>query len=116
MLFRSYCTQVQRCSAICLLAEKRSNTFKYFNVRTNIGDPVSETKQISLAIPLVLFRESKEYSEEYGFKSLQELILALLRKKVMTEKIERYQKAEEQATRTGKRMSQKEAKQFLRRL
>ena len=71
-------------------------------------------KQISLALPKVLYEESKDYSEEYGYKTIQELILDLLRRKVMLENIERYQKVEIQALESGKRMNKKEAKEFLR--
>jgi len=51
-------------------------------------------KQISLTIPENLFKASKEYSKEFGYRNIQEFILELIRKKVFFEKIERYQKIE----------------------
>ena len=77
---------------------------------------MGRTKQISLAIPDVLYKESEEYSREYGYKSLQEFILDVLRHKIIIEKAERYQRVEVQALESGKRMSKKQAKEFLRRL
>ena len=77
---------------------------------------MGRTKQISLAIPEILYKESEEYSKNYGYKNLQEFILDVLRRKTILEKVERYEKAELQALESGKRMSKKQAKEFLRRL
>ena len=53
------------------------------------------TKQISLAMPETLFEASKEYSEELGYRSIQEFVLELVRNKVIVENIERYRKIDE---------------------
>ena len=45
-------------------------------------------KQISLTIPENLLKASKEYSNEFGYRNVQEFILELIRKKVFFEKIE----------------------------
>ncbi len=75
-----------------------------------------ETKQISLALPEVLFEASKEYSEEYGYRTLQEFIVDLLRKKVVLENIERYKEIEERMKKGigVKRFTQDEAVKYLR--
>ena len=46
-----------------------------------------ETKQISLVMPLALLEATKEYSEEYGYRTVQELIIDILRKKIILENI-----------------------------
>lgn len=76
------------------------------------------TKQISLNIPQPLFQASKEYSEEYGFRSVQEFIVDLIRHKVFLENRERYQKIEERMKRgVGvKRFNQKDAIKYLQKL
>ena len=53
-------------------------------------------KQISLTMPENLFKASKEYSKEFGYRNIQEFILEVIRKKVFFEKIERYQKIEKE--------------------
>jgi len=75
-----------------------------------------KNKPISLAIPEVLYKESKKYSEKYAYKSLQEFILDLLRKKVILKNIERYEEIEKKARSNGRRMSQKEAVSFLEKM
>jgi len=75
-------------------------------------------KQISLTIPEKLLKETKDYTKEYGYRNVQELILELVRNRVLNEKIERYQKIE-QEMRQGKkvkRFSQKEAVRYLKSL
>ncbi len=42
-------------------------------------------KQISLTLPQNLFTASKEYSQEKGYRSQQEFIVDLVRRKVMLE-------------------------------
>ena len=54
-----------------------------------------KTKQISLVIPLALLEATKEYSEEYGYRTVQELIIDILRKKIILENNERYKEIEE---------------------
>lgn len=75
-----------------------------------------ELKQISLTLPESLFEASKEYSEEYGFRTLQEFILDLLRKKVLLENAERYREIEERMKKgVGvKKLSQTEALKYLK--
>ncbi len=75
-----------------------------------------KTKQISLVIPEVLYKESKQYSEEYGYKSVQEFILDVIRRKIILEKIDRYKKIEEEMRKHGKRMTQKQAVSYLKKL
>ena len=75
-------------------------------------------KQISLTVPEVLFEASKEYSELYGYKNVQEMILDELRKKVILQNVERY-KAIEERMKKGKgvkRFSQKDAVKYLKNL
>ena len=70
-----------------------------------------ETKQISLVLPTTLLEASKEYSQEYGYRTIQELILDLLRKKILLENAERYREIEENMKKGigVKKFSQKEA-------
>ena len=75
-------------------------------------------KQISLTIPENLLKASKEYSKEFGYKNLQELILELIRKKVFFERMERYQKIENDMIRgkNVKKFNQKDAVEYLKSL
>jgi cell fate (sporulation/competence/biofilm development) regulator YlbF (YheA/YmcA/DUF963 family) len=54
-------------------------------------------KQISLTVPETLFRASKAYSKEMGFRNVQEFILDSLRRRTMAdlEEDERLRKIEE---------------------
>lgn len=56
--------------------------FKYFLVFTN----TMKLKQISLTLPEKLIEESDKFIEEYGYRNIQELILELLRNKVLVER------------------------------
>ena len=49
-------------------------------------------KQISLTMPENLLQASREYSEQFGYKNVQEFILDLVRDNVMLKNIERYRK------------------------
>jgi len=53
-------------------------------------------KQISLTLPDTLFRASKEYSREMGYRSTQEFILDLVRRKVLLDEEERMRRLEEE--------------------
>ena len=77
-----------------------------------------QTKQISLSIPEILFEASKEYSEEYGYRSVQEFIVDLLRHKVLTENAQRYRETEERMKKNlgVKRFTQKDATKYIRSL
>ncbi len=73
-------------------------------------------KQISLTIPENLLKASKEYSKEFGYKNIQEFVLELIRKKVFFERIERYQKIENDMIRgkNVKKFNQKDAVEYLK--
>ena len=73
-------------------------------------------KQISLTIPDKLFEASKDYSQEFGYKNMQEFILDLIRRKVVIENYERYKEIEDKM-KMGigvKKLKQKEASKYLR--
>jgi len=75
-------------------------------------------KQISLTIPENLLKASKEYSKEFGYKNIQEFVLELIRKKVFFERMERYQKIENDMIRgkNVKKFNQKDAVEYLKNL
>lgn len=75
-------------------------------------------KQISLTIPEKLLKETKNYTKEYGYRNVQELILELVRNRVLNEKIQRYQRIEHdmQQGKKVKKFSQKEAVDYLKSL
>lgn len=75
-------------------------------------------KQISLTIPENLLKASKEYSKEFGYRNIQEFVLELIRKKVFFERIERYQKIENDMMRgkNVKKFNQKDAVEYLKSL
>ena len=75
-------------------------------------------KQISLSMPETLFKASSDYTNKFGYRSLQEFILELLRNKVVLERVERYKQIEEQM-KTGKnvkKFNQKEATRYVKNL
>ena len=49
-------------------------------------------KQINLTMPENLLQASRDYSEQFGYKNVQEFILDLVRDNVMLKNIERYRK------------------------
>ncbi len=75
-----------------------------------------QQKQISLTMPETLFKASNEYYQELGYRSLQEFIVDLLRKKVILENLERYREIEERMKKGigVKRFDQKSAIKYLR--
>ena len=75
-------------------------------------------KQISLTIPEKLLKETKNYTKEYGYRNVQELILELVRNRVLNEKIGRYQRIEHdmQQGKKVKKFSQNEAVEYLKSL
>jgi len=73
-------------------------------------------KQISLTMPEKLFKASKEYTSEFGYRNLQEFILELLRKKVILERITRYKKIEEEMKKNPKKLNQKQAIDYIKNL
>lgn len=56
---------------------------------------ISTMKQISLTLPENLLKASKRYIEKYGYRNVQDLILEMLRDRVLAENIKRYLKIEE---------------------
>ncbi len=74
-------------------------------------------KQISLTLPEPLFELSTAYTQQFGYRTIQEFIVDLIRKKLLIEKTERYQLIE-QRMKEGKgvkKFQQKEAKNYLTR-
>ena len=73
-------------------------------------------KQISLTMPENLLQASREYSEHFGYKNVQELILDLVRDKVLLQNIERYKKIDERMKKGlgVKKFSQKGALKYIK--
>lgn len=74
------------------------------------------TRQISLTLPESLWFLSRDYTAAYGYRSLQEFIVDLVRKKLLPENLDRY-KAIEERMKKGvrvKKFNQKEAMQYLK--
>jgi len=69
-------------------------------------------------MPENLLKASKEYSKEFGYKNIQEFVLELIRKKVFFERMERYQKIENDMIRgkNVKKFNQKDAVEYLKSL
>lgn len=76
------------------------------------------TQQISLTLSEELLEASAEYSKEYGYSNVQELLKDLLRKKVLLENAERYKKIEDKMAKSKgiKKLSQEKSLQFLEKL
>ncbi len=75
-------------------------------------------KQISLAIPENLLDASKEYSEDFGYKNVQEFILDLVRDKVVMQNFNRYKTIENRMKKKVgvKKLSQNDAVKYIKRL
>tara|TARA_Y100000310_G_C20662985_1_gene805825 strand:+ start:1692 stop:1925 length:234 start_codon:yes stop_codon:yes gene_type:complete len=73
-------------------------------------------KQISLTIPKTLFDASREYCQDLGYKTMQEFILDLMRRKVILENTERYAKikARVKKGKSVKRFNQKDALKYVK--
>lgn len=69
-------------------------------------------------MPENLLKASKEYSKEFGYRNIQEFVLELIRKKVFFERMERYQKIENDMMRgkNVKKFNQKDAVGYLKSL
>lgn len=69
-------------------------------------------------MPENLLKASKEYSKEFGYRNLQEFVLELIRNKVFFERMERYQKIENDMIRgkNVKKFNQKDAVEYLKSL
>ncbi|MBI2652685.1 hypothetical protein HYX00_04435 [Candidatus Woesearchaeota archaeon] len=75
-------------------------------------------KQISLTIPENLLQASREYSEQFGYKNVQEFILDLVRDNVMLKNIERYRKIDRRMKKGlgVKKFNQKGAVKYIKEL
>ena len=76
-------------------------------------------KTINLAMPELLFEASKEYSKEYGYRTVQEFILDLVRHKVIMKDLQRIRKIEEKLDKgigSKEFKTQKEAVDYLKNL
>ncbi len=75
-----------------------------------------QTTQISLTLTEPLLQASKEYSQEYGYRTIQEFIIDLLRQKVIIENATRYREIEERMKKNigVKKLSQKDALSYIR--
>ena len=75
-------------------------------------------KQISLAMPENLLQASRNYSEQFGYKNVQEFILDLVRDKVVLQNIERYRKIDERMAKGigVKKFSRKGAVNYIKEL
>lgn len=75
-------------------------------------------KQISLTMPENLLQASREYSEQFGYKNVQEFILDLVRDNVMLQNIERYRKIDARMKKGlgVKKFSQKGAIKYIKEL
>lgn len=73
-------------------------------------------KQISLTMPENLLQASREYSEQSGYKNVQEFILDLVRDKVMLRNIKRYAEIEERMKKGlgVRKFSQKGAVKYIK--
>lgn len=69
-------------------------------------------------MPENLFKASIDYTNELGYRNLQEFILELVRKRVMLKTIDRYNQIEEgmNAGKKVKKFKQKEALNYLKSL
>jgi len=75
-------------------------------------------KQISLTMPENLLHASREYSEQFGYKNVQEFILDLVRGSVMLQNIERYRKIDRRMKKGlgVKKFSQRDAIKYIKEL
>lgn len=75
-------------------------------------------KQISLSMPENLFKASKDYTRDLGYRNVQEFILELVRKRVMMDKIDRYREIENDMNsgKNVKQFKQKDAVHYLKNL
>lgn len=87
----------------------------FYSTKTYAKNMV-ESKQISVTMPSKLFESSKNYVKEFGYKSVQELILELMRERIMEKNLERYEKIEKEMKKNAKNYTQAEAIEHLRKL
>jgi hypothetical protein len=73
-----------------------------------------EVKQISLTLPDNLFRASQKYTEEFGYRNMQELILELIRERMLAEKIARYREIENSMKSKAKKLTKAQALEYVK--
>lgn len=75
-------------------------------------------KQISLTLPENLYKASKEYFYEFGYRNLQEFIVDMLRRKVILKNFDRYKEIEERMKKNKgvRKFDQKKALVFIKNL
>ena len=75
-------------------------------------------KQINLTMPENLLQASREHSEHFGYKNIQEFILDLIRDKVVFQNTERYKKIDQRMSKGvgTKKFSQNGAVKYLKSL
>jgi len=73
-----------------------------------------EVKQISLTIPDGLFKASQKYTDEFGYRNMQELILELMRERMLAEKIARYKAIEENMKGKSRKLTKARALEYLK--
>ena len=69
-------------------------------------------------MPENLLKASKEYTQEAGYRNVQEFIVDLVRSKVMLERVQQYKKIEEEMKqgKKVKKFNQKDAVQYVKKL
>ncbi len=72
------------------------------------------SKQISITIPQNIYEETSKQYDELGFRSVQEYILDSHRRRLLAHK--RHKDILNELKKNGKRLSQKEAMEYLERL
>lgn len=73
-------------------------------------------KQISLCMPDVLLKEATKYSKDFGYRNVQDFILAVVREKVILDNVERWKEIETRMKK-GKgttKLTQKQALEFVK--
>ncbi len=82
---------------------RKEGKLKYPEISSDI------MRQINLKMPEKLMKESSRYVEEFGYRNLQDLILELLRNKVL---VERYKEIEQNMD--NKSMDKAEALEYVK--
>ncbi|MFH1212240.1 MAG: hypothetical protein V1659_04935 [Candidatus Woesearchaeota archaeon] len=74
-----------------------------------------KTKQISLTMPENLFLASSRCYQDCGYKNLQELILDILRRRILDESSQRYRIIENEMKKgKSRKLNQREAVKYVR--
>lgn len=97
-------------------------TFKYLKVHKNtctyLSDVKMALKNINLSIPENLLKEAQHFADDFGYRNVQELLLDLLRSKLMNELYLENKRIEDEMDRgiNVKKMSQEEAIEYFKNL